>query len=264
MSPDHLKIPKVQTAHHRNTTKDSISGSTSVTSAAASPLNATDTSGGSSVSIGRRRKLDVVKHRQVFLVEERRRKRPKELDGFMLMDACGCNLPDEGQKADVSGRGLVGVVQEDLKYFARLKVLDAGDNSLACECFTSLPQLEDLSLPCNNIRDIRVDRKNYLKLQRLDLSYNNLSTDALAALGQLPNLLDLDLTCNGLTCLPSAMGHLMRLQRLSLERNQLDSEKVFDVSHDMIIFSLFLTHVYLAAIFTMQGVRLKAHYYRCG
>lgn len=173
----------------------------------------------------------VAKRRRIFLAEERRRKRPKQLNGFMLMDACGCELPDDGRKADVSGRGLIGVVHEDLSYFVRLQVVDAGDNGLPFESFANLPRLEELLIPCNNIRDIgTLGSRSYGELRRLDLSYNNLSEQALSMLAKLPSLVDLDLTCNGLTTLPPAMGDLLQLQRLSLERNQLESERVFDVS----------------------------------
>lgn len=176
-------------------------------------------------------------------MEERRRARPKQLDGFMLMDACGCDLPDEGRRADVSGRGLVSVVREDMSFFVRLQVVDAGDNSLPFNSFVDLPRLDELRLPCNSIRDIDVrdilgrqhqqfggaGNSGYLELRRLDLSYNGLSGDALSALTRLPSLTELDLTCNGLTDLPEAMGRFPRLQKLSLERNQLESDDVFDV-----------------------------------
>lgn len=197
----------------------------------------------------RKREIEVAKKRRRFLVEERRRTRPKQLDGFMLMDACGCDLPDEGRGADVSGRGLVSVVREDMSFFVRLQVVDAGDNSLPFDSFVDLPRLDELRLPCNSIRDIDVpaslgqqhyphqqqqqlggpSKNGYIELRRLDLSYNRLSGDALSALTRLPSLTELDLTCNGLTDLPEAMGRFPRLQKLSLERNQLESDNVFDV-----------------------------------
>lgn len=194
----------------------------------------------------RRLEIEVAKKRRRFLAEERRRTRPKQLDGFMLMDACGCDLPDEGRRADVSGRGLVSAVREDMAFFVRLQTVDAGDNSLPFDTFIDLPRLDELRLPCNSIHDIDVpslqrqpklgrvgdvDDVVYRELRRLDLSYNSLSADALSSLARLPSLTDLDLTCNGLTDLPQAMGQFPRLQKLSLERNQLESDAVFDVSY---------------------------------
>lgn len=195
----------------------------------------------------RRREIEVAKKRKRFLAKECRRTRPKQLDGFMLMDACGCDLPDEGRRADVSGRGLVSAVREDMAFFVRLQAVDAGDNSLPFDTFVDLPQLDELRLPCNSIRDIDMpnlrgqqkrgraggsdDDVVYRELRRLDLSYNTLSAGALSSLARLPNLTDLDLTCNGLTDLPQAMELFPRLQKLSLERNQLESDAVFDVSY---------------------------------
>ncbi|CAM9647589.1 unnamed protein product [Ectocarpus sp. 6 AP-2014] len=162
----------------------------------------------------------------------------------MLMDACGCDLPDEGRRADVSGRGLVSVVREDMSFFVRLQAVDAGDNSLPFDSFLDLPRLDELRLPCNSIRDIDGRKiltqlqlgggdgnsgNGYGQLRRLDLSYNSLSGGALSVLTHLPSLTDLDLTCNGLVGLPVAMARFPVLQKLSLERNQLESDAVFDV-----------------------------------
>ncbi|CAM9790566.1 unnamed protein product [Choristocarpus tenellus] len=142
----------------------------------------------------------------------------------MLMDASACEMPDEARKVDISSCGLVGVVDEDLKYFVNLETLDAGDNSLDFGCFSSLPILEELRLQCNNLSNIvPAAVRGYRALQRLDLSYNSLTSESLASLGILPSLRDLDLTCNGLTNLPLNMSRL-HLYRLSLERNQLGSE----------------------------------------
>ena len=34
------------------------------------------------------------------------------LDGFALLEGCGVDLPDKGRRADVSGKGFGGVVEE--------------------------------------------------------------------------------------------------------------------------------------------------------
>lgn len=261
VSPDHLKVPRARTARDTSTIKGVRLG---VATSSFEPVGfaqqhqfppgsiierSSSGGGGDDDDEGRlgeerRREIEVAKKRRRFLAEERRRTRPKQLDGFMLMDACGCDLPDEGRRADVSGRGLVSAVREDMSFFIRLQVVDAGDNSLPFDTFVDLPRLDELCLPCNNIRDIdetnllglqqqlgSVGGGGYRELRRLDLSYNGLSADALCALARLPNLTDLDLTCNGLTDLPQAMGLFPRLQKLSLERNQLESDAVFDVSY---------------------------------
>lgn len=238
VSPDHLNIPAAREAQRHNTVKGACLGAINAYSTAGYGKLSSLLAGADHSTIrpedlcgaDRRQMIEVAKQRRRFLAEERRRNRPKQLDGFTLMDACGCELPDEGRRADVSGRGLIGVVQEDLSYFVRLQAVDAGDNSMPFESFARLPRLEELRMPCNNISDISVGRRSYCELQRLDLSYNHLSGDALSAIGKLPSLVDLDLTCNGLTELPKALGHLQQLQKLTLERNQLESDSVIDVS----------------------------------
>lgn len=258
VSPDHLRVPRARTAKDGNSVKgirlggagsSFVPGSTQQQqfppgSIITSANSVNDEEG--RLGEERRRGIEVASKRRRFLVEERRRTRPKQLDGFMLMEACGCDLPDEGRRADVSGRGLVSVVREDMSFFIRLQVVDAGDNSLPFDSFVDVPRLDELRLPCNSIRDIDVpdslgqqpqqqpqlggaNNSGYIELRRLDLSYNGLSGHALSALTRLPSLTELDLTCNGLTDLPEAMGRFPRLQKLSLERNQLESDNVFDV-----------------------------------
>lgn len=259
VSPDHLKVPRARTAKDCNSIKGvrlggANPGFTPVGFAQQQQFppgsiitrsHGDDDDNESRLGEERRREVEVAKKRRRFLVEERRRTRPKQLDGFMLMDACGCDLPDEGRRADVSGRGLVSVVREDMSFFVRLQAVDAGDNSLPFDSFLDLPRLEELRLPCNSIRDIdgrkilaqqqlgRGDGNSgngYGQLRRLDLSYNSLSGGALSVLTHLPSLIDLDLTCNGLVDLPVATARFPVLQKLSLERNQLESDAVFDVS----------------------------------
>lgn len=230
LSPDHLGVPDARRGRSKCLDRGASLSICSIDGA--NPGR--DVIGGPAVTMcpGAQAGSEVEKskRRRMIVADERRRRRPKELDGFMLMEACRCELPDQALRVDVSGRGLVSVLEDDLGYFTRLQAVDAGDNTLAFESFARLPQLEELCLPCNSIRDISLASQAYSRLERLDLSYNNLSSGALSTLRQLPSLVDLDLTCNGLTSLPSTMGHLMRLQKLSLERNQLEDEQVIDVS----------------------------------
>lgn len=237
VSPDHLKVPRARIPKGNSTVKGVTLGVSchadagGVGSQPRGILMGTGNTAEELEIVGgeRRREIEEIKKRRRFLVEERKRTRPKELDGFMLMDACGCELPDEGRRADVSGRGLVRAVQEDMAFFIRLQTLDAGDNSVPFETFMGLPRLEELRVPCNGIRDFSLKTGGYSELRRLDLSYNNICGDAMSLLARLPNLIDLDLTCNGLTDLPRVTNSFPRLQKLSLERNQLESQAVMDV-----------------------------------
>eukprot|EP00946_MAST-07B_sp_MAST-7B-sp1_P002016 g2016.t1 len=46
------------------------------------------------------------------------------LDGFMLLDACGVEFPDEASRADVQEEGLSDAITEDLSYFTNLVYLN--------------------------------------------------------------------------------------------------------------------------------------------
>ena len=226
VTPDYLRLPRARSEGENEGLTRGIfvqhEGASIITNGGCG-------NGYQNIAAQQRREIDKAKKRRRLLAEEKKRKRPKELDGFMLMDACGCELPDEGRRADVSGRGLVAVVQEDLRFFVRLQIIDASDNNLCFESFACLPRLEELRFPCNGIRDVLLPTGGYNELTRLDLSYNSLSNTALSVLGRLPNLVDLDLTGNGLAELPQAMKGFSRLQKLSLERNELEGDMVIDV-----------------------------------
>ena len=149
------------------------------------------------------------------------------LDGFLLLDACGVEFPDEGHRADVSGCNADSVVREDLAYFTRLTQLDASDNALPLEPFGVLPKLKSLRLPCNGVRTLEQLTGGFARLLQLDLSYNQLEVDAVARLAALPALRELDLTSNALSALPppKAMRRFASLERLTLEHNRLEGDE---------------------------------------
>mmetsp|Transcript_840 Transcript_840/g.1523 ORF Transcript_840/g.1523 Transcript_840/m.1523 type:complete len:617 (-) Transcript_840:9-1859(-) len=155
------------------------------------------------------------------------------LDGFALLEGCGVDLPDKGRRADVSGKGFGGVVEEDLDYYTRLEYVDAGDNGLRMESFGPLQRLRELRLQCNGIKDLLdlpecVSNSQFMLLSTLDLSYNTLTIEALTNLAVLPNLADLDITYNMLEKLPKpkVMGNFESLKYLKAGNNGFESDTV--------------------------------------
>ena len=146
------------------------------------------------------------------------------LDGFLLLEACGVEFPDEASRAELQEMGLTGATAEDLTFFSNLVYIDVGDNMLPFECFGPLPALEELHIHCNMIKKISTF-KGFPRLEILDLSYNKITKDGIAKLMKLPLLRVLDLTCNSLNSLPPLLTDFKTLEVLSLERNRLEREE---------------------------------------
>eukprot|EP00638_Chattonella_subsalsa_P007701 CAMPEP_0117740038 /NCGR_PEP_ID=MMETSP0947-20121206/4110_1 /TAXON_ID=44440 /ORGANISM="Chattonella subsalsa, Strain CCMP2191" /LENGTH=623 /DNA_ID=CAMNT_0005556089 /DNA_START=82 /DNA_END=1953 /DNA_ORIENTATION=- len=145
----------------------------------------------------------------------------RPLDGFDLLQACGVQFPDEGRRADISGKAYQKVNMADLDYFTRLAVINASENFLALEWFCRLPALKDLRLAYNGLTEL-APQTGYSRLLRLDLSYNAVTTDTLVHLATIPRLKYLDLTSNGISELPEDMAAFQSLEVLTLEHNQFD------------------------------------------
>ena len=94
------------------------------------------------------------------------------LDGFLLLNACQAEFPDECHSADITGVGANAVADEDLVFFTRLASLDAGENALTLAPLGALPRLKKLRLPCNGMRFEAVsgDLRRLAHLQTLDVS----------------------------------------------------------------------------------------------
>jgi len=101
---------------------------------------------------------------------------------------------------------LTSVEDAGLGAFVNLVHVEAGDNGLTVECFAMLPRLNALELPLNMVQDICLPPDAFAALSIMDLSFNNLSNDAIVALATLPKLRALDLTSNALTTLPLEMS----------------------------------------------------------
>ena len=143
--------------------------------------------------------------------------------GYLLLEACGVEFPDDGHSADVSGYDAEDVAESDLEYFPRLATVDASENRLSLLPFSRLPRLKELKFAANGLRHIPASSAKFQRLLTLDLSYNALDCESLARLGLLcPVLRELDLTANNLRQLPD-LGP-PTLERLTLERNGLSSE----------------------------------------
>ena len=55
---------------------------------------------------------------------------PRILDGFLLLEACGVESPDEASRAELQEMGLTGATAEDMKFFSNLVYVDVGDNMM--------------------------------------------------------------------------------------------------------------------------------------
>eukprot|EP00754_Rhynchopus_humris_P042547 Rhum_TRINITY_DN2646_c0_g1::Rhum_TRINITY_DN2646_c0_g1_i1::g.7753::m.7753 len=157
-------------------------------------------------------------------------KKKKQVDGFVLLKACGVSDPDDGVEASIADRGYVGVVSEDLAYFPNLEFLDAGENAIDLHALAPLAKLEELHLHCCQLRQLQVSRDDFHDLSTLNLSFNCFSDAAVVAtLAQLPSLARLDLSGNRLESLPDpeAMGRFRCLTQLALENNRLRGDGVF-------------------------------------
>lgn len=110
--------------------------------------------------------------------------------------------------ADISGKNLNQIKEDDMALFENLVDINANENCLNFESFRHFTNVQKLSLACNNIKTIRVKHEDFLNLLSLDLSFNNLTPIDVAHLGILKNLKCLKLTGNNLTFLPDTFSKL--------------------------------------------------------
>ena len=170
------------------------------------------------------------------------------LDGYRMLQTAKVDLPEEVSRVVLTGCNppLVDAVPEHLAEFTNLHYLDVSGNNLPFDRLRLLPQLDELNLSCNNLRDFDFSpipgihyapedevaaRGEYLledmigfpALTKLDLSYNYASQTAIHILSVLPKLLTLSLASNDLVHLPSDLSNFWKLSRLSLRDNRLGS-----------------------------------------
>ncbi|XP_053334967.1 X-ray radiation resistance-associated protein 1 [Clarias gariepinus] len=160
------------------------------------------------------------------------------LNGEILMALHCVDRPSDLCSVDISERKLESVKLEGLEEFDSVAYINASDNYLTLEAFSRFPLLRELELSLNGLTIVEVNAVDFPTLQVLDLSYNNLSSDGVLAIGLLPKLKVLHLTGNDLQTLPPDMaglnsphGHLapgssglfQSLEVLMLDDNKLSS-----------------------------------------
>lgn len=107
---------------------------------------------------------------------------------------------------NVAGRGLDEVREEDFTLFKNVAYVNAAENILPFRPFNNFPNIRELELPLNGLRNLSVQSGDFPNLQVLDLSYNNLSSEDVLGLGVIPKLKALTLTGNGLTSIHPEMA----------------------------------------------------------
>ncbi|XP_015708118.1 X-ray radiation resistance-associated protein 1 [Coturnix japonica] len=162
------------------------------------------------------------------------------LDEPFLMKHHRLKHPSDLCSANISGQNLVSAKEDDFEKFDCVAFINAAENLLTLEPFRKFPELRELELPLNGLRNLKITPGEFKHLEDLDLSYNNLSPEDIWILGDLSQLKVLRLTANGLRSLPpdlagswgSAHLRFQSLEVLLLDDNRLSDPGVFvSLSH---------------------------------
>nr|XP_014431179.1 X-ray radiation resistance-associated protein 1 [Pelodiscus sinensis] len=158
------------------------------------------------------------------------------LDGPFLIQLHCVKIPSDLCSVDISNKNLVSAKEDDFEQFDSVAYINATENLLTLEAFRNFSGLRELELSLNGLRNIKISAGDFLHLEILDLSYNNLSPEDVRTLGVLSQLKVLHLTANGLRSLPSDLAdseqdgtssRFPSLEVLLLDDNDLSHPSVF-------------------------------------
>ncbi|XP_040427213.1 X-ray radiation resistance-associated protein 1 [Cygnus olor] len=155
------------------------------------------------------------------------------LDETFLMKHHCLKNPSDLCAVNISSQNLVSAKEDDFEKFDCVAFINAAENLLTLEPFRKFPGLRELELSLNGLRNLKITAGDFLHLEDLDLSYNNLSPEDIWALGDLSQLKILRLTANGLRTLPADLAgswHSAHLRFPSLEVLVLDDNQLSDPS----------------------------------
>ncbi|XP_044521924.1 X-ray radiation resistance-associated protein 1 [Gracilinanus agilis] len=124
---------------------------------------------------------------------------------FLLKHHC-VKRPTDLCTVNISGQKIAKAKEKDFRHFDAVIYINASENLLPLETFHTFPAIKELELCFNGIKTVSIKMGEFRFLERLDLSFNNLSQEAIRDLGILPRLKMLLLTGNGLTSLPPNMA----------------------------------------------------------
>ncbi|XP_068926950.1 X-ray radiation resistance-associated protein 1 [Petaurus breviceps papuanus] len=128
------------------------------------------------------------------------------LDRPFLLKHHSVKRPTDLCTVNISGQKITKAKEKDFRHFDSVVYIDASENLLPLEVFHTFPALKELELCFNGIKNVSIKTGEFRLLEHLDLSFNNLSQEAIRELGVLPRLKILLLTGNGLTSLPPNMA----------------------------------------------------------
>ncbi|XP_074160173.1 LOW QUALITY PROTEIN: X-ray radiation resistance-associated protein 1 [Sminthopsis crassicaudata] len=128
------------------------------------------------------------------------------LDRPFLLKHHSVKRPTDLCTVNISGQKIAKAKEKDFRHFDAVIFINASENLLPLEVFHTFPALKELELCFNGIKTLTIKTGEFRLLEHLDLSFNNLSQEAIRELGILPRLKTLLLTGNGLTSLPPNMA----------------------------------------------------------